>query len=73
MVANGINFDYVVTDSDCGPPVLCQLRNNNFSTREGTTVSRHNVKSNREGTICRGGSQESNKNIIEINQYQVWL
>ena len=25
-------------DSDCGP-VLCQLRNNNSSTKEGTTVS----------------------------------
>ena len=28
-----------MTDSDCGPPVLCQLRNNDSSTREGTTVS----------------------------------
>ena len=35
MIANAINFDYVVTDSDCGPLILCQLRNNNSSTMEG--------------------------------------
>ena len=29
----------IMTDSDCDPPVLCQLRNNDSNTREGTTVS----------------------------------